>query len=463
MRAELRGTMRDSTEHEPHRPGVSPWIGIQPGVDPVRWARLLRRAHDRVADEGAPPAIVRDVVARSWRRSSAAGIDPDRPAPRVLDGDETALRLERHALAGVVPLVTELLATTMRDSACLAALSDADGLLLWADGHPRALDGAVGPQFLPGSLCSEDAVGTNAVGTALAIDHAVQIFSAEHFSRLLHGWTCAAAPIHDPESGDVLGAIDVSGSFRAGHVHSLALVSAAARAIEGELRNQLAQRNERLMRLYLRRVGRRSRQRSALLSRSGRVVSASPGGWLGGQATVPVVGDAVTLANGTELRIEPLGRREGFLAWPVSRAGRARTVVDVETLGRATARVTGDGIDLELGGRQGELLLLLALQPGGLTSDELGLQLYGAARKGVTVRVEVSRLRARLGALVRSHPYRLDADVRLDVAELERLVGDGRRAAARDAWRGGPLPHSAAPALVALRERLARELGVASR
>ena len=30
-------------------------------------------------------------------------------------------------------------------------------------------------------LWTEDSAGTNAIGTALAIDHAVQIFSAEHF------------------------------------------------------------------------------------------------------------------------------------------------------------------------------------------------------------------------------------------------------------------------------------------
>jgi hypothetical protein len=414
--------MRDSTDRERSRPGFSPWIGIQPGVDPVRWARVLRRAHDRAAGDGTPPSIVRNVVARSWQRSVAAGIDPDRPAPRLLDEGETARRLERHALAGAVPLVTEVLGTTMRDSACLVALSDADGLLLWADGHPRALDGAVGPQFLPGSLCSEEAVGTNAVGTALAIDHAVQIFSAEHFSRLLHGWTCAAAPIHDPESGALLGAIDVSGSFRAGHAHSLALVSAVASAVESELRRDVAQRDEHLLALYLRRVGQRSRQRSALLSRSGRVVAASPRGWLDGQASVPVSGNAATLANGIEVLIEPLGRRKGYVAWPAARPqhGGARAVLRIEPLGNTRVRITGDdGLELELGGRQGEILLLLGVHPEGLTSDELGLRLYGVARNRVTVRAEVSRLRARLGALLRSNPYRLDADVHLDAAVLD--------------------------------------------
>ncbi|HEX7289516.1 MAG TPA: GAF domain-containing protein [Conexibacter sp.] len=425
--------MRDTTDRERSQPAFSPWIGIQPGVDPVRWARVLRRAHDRAAGDGTPPPILRDVIARSWRRAAAAGIDPDRPAPRLLDEGETARRLGGHRLAGALPLITGVLEVTLRDSACLAALSDADGLLLWADGHPRALHGAAGPQFLPGSLCSEQAIGTNAVGTALAIDHAVQVFSAEHFSRLLHGWTCAAAPIHDPETGALLGAIDVSGSFRAGHAHSLALVSAVASAVESELRREVALRDERLKALYLRRVSHRSGQRSALLSRSGRVVAASPRGWLDGQATVPVADGVATLANGIEVLIEPLGRREGYVAWPTPRArrGRVPAVLRLEPLGDTRVRVTGDdGLELELGGRQGEILLLLGLHPGGLTSDELGLRLYGAARNRVTVRAEVSRLRARLGSLLRSNPYRLAAEVRLDASAVDPAVRASWRARA---------------------------------
>ena len=54
-------------------------------------------------------------------------------------------------------------------------------------------------------------MGTNAIGTALAIDHAVQVFSAEHFSAKQHTWWCSAAPIHDPATGAVLGVVDLSG------------------------------------------------------------------------------------------------------------------------------------------------------------------------------------------------------------------------------------------------------------
>ena len=119
------------------------------------------------------------------------------------------------------------------------------------------------------------------MGTALELDHPVQIFSAEHFNRRLHGWTCSAAPIHDPESHEILGVLDLSGSFRTGHPHSLSLVSAVARVVENKLAEELARRDERLKALYLERVALGVRERSALVTRAGRVLASSPRGWLG--------------------------------------------------------------------------------------------------------------------------------------------------------------------------------------
>ena len=49
--------------------------------------------------------------------------------------------------------------------------------------------------FVEGALWSEAGAGTNAVGTALAAEHAVQVFAAEHFTEPVQRWTCAAAPV----------------------------------------------------------------------------------------------------------------------------------------------------------------------------------------------------------------------------------------------------------------------------
>lgn len=210
-------------------------LALSADADHLRLAGLLRRAHTIALDTGVAPQVVRSVISDSWQRSVAAGVDPERPAPRILDARRTAARLAIHPVGPLLSRISALLREALVESRYFVAFSDADGVLLWTEGSPQALRTAVAPRFLPGFLCSEDGVGTNAIGTALALDRPVRIYSAEHFSRLLHGWTCAAAPIHDPETGETLGAIDLSGDFRTAHLHGLPLVTAVASAAEAWL------------------------------------------------------------------------------------------------------------------------------------------------------------------------------------------------------------------------------------
>ncbi|MEU5535622.1 GAF domain-containing protein, partial [Streptomyces sp. NPDC020362] len=112
---------------------------------------------------------------------------------------------------------------------------DAHGRLLWVEGHPATRRRADGMNFVPGARWSEAAVGTNAPGTAVALDRPVQVFAAEHFIRRVQPWTCAAAPVHDPHTGRVLGAVDITGGDGLAHPHSLGFVRAVARAAESQL------------------------------------------------------------------------------------------------------------------------------------------------------------------------------------------------------------------------------------
>jgi transcriptional regulator of acetoin/glycerol metabolism len=177
---------------------ASPWVGADVEANPLERAHLPRRAHKVVLSGGEHPAVLREVVLSSWLRCREAGVDPDRPAMRLLTAEQAASRLAAHPLARQLPLMRSLLSGVAEDARHIMVLSDADGLLLWAEGHPKMLSAAATTNFVPGGLCTETAAGTNAVGTTLVLDHPLQIFSAEHYSSLFHGWACSAAPIHDP-------------------------------------------------------------------------------------------------------------------------------------------------------------------------------------------------------------------------------------------------------------------------
>lgn len=201
----------------------------------------LRAAHERfVAGEVGAEFLnsnsVRPIVAQSWQRSLAGGVDPDldgaRPAAAVTAVDR--LR-QTHPLAPALPVIRRLLVADAADSGVVVAVSAADGTLLWVEGDPTACRKAEAMNFVPGADWSERSAGTNAPGTALALDRELQIRGSEHFSRVVQPWSCTAAPVHDPTTGALLGAIDLTGGNQVASSQTLALVRATAVAVENHL------------------------------------------------------------------------------------------------------------------------------------------------------------------------------------------------------------------------------------
>jgi transcriptional regulator of acetoin/glycerol metabolism len=146
--------------------------------------------------------------------------------------------------------------------------------VLWKGGDREIVSATDKIAFVPGADWSERGAGTNAMGTAIAVDHQVQIFSAEHFSMDVHPWHCCAAPVHDPAIGELAAVIDLTGRLKTAHPHTLGLVTAAAGVAETYLRRDLAVHDERAKALFLARVT-GTRERTALLRRNGEVVAAS--------------------------------------------------------------------------------------------------------------------------------------------------------------------------------------------
>jgi hypothetical protein len=213
------------------------WLA-RAGADPQQRAREIGHAHSTFLTSRELTTLtagLRDVVAESWQRSARAQVDPDTDPPVTMTGADLAGYRAEHPLAAAVQVLRDLMGGTAEDGKHLWAVSDTAGRLLWVEGHRSARDRAARMHFVEGALWDEEHAGTNAPGTALAVGHEVQIFATEHFRHTVQAWTCAAAPIHDPVTGQVLGAVDVTGGDVVAHPHSLALVRAAARVAEARL------------------------------------------------------------------------------------------------------------------------------------------------------------------------------------------------------------------------------------
>ncbi len=437
---------------------ANPWLAIDAATPPRARARELRLAWEHFLGDGRLEEV-RTPIADSWQRSKAAGVDPsgNRLAPVLADADEASARWDVHPLAAAAPLIEESLAGIADESAHLIVVSDADGLLLWIGGNARVrLAAADSINFTEGTSWSESSAGTNGIGTALAADHAVQVFAAEHFNQRVQGWTCAAAPVHDPESGRLLGSINLTGKLTTVHPHSLAVAETAAKAVESLLRCQLHERDVRLRARYQERIATGS-DPSALVTSSGRVLADDPQGWLQGQRfDLPAGGGGLDLRSGTPVFAEPVGHEEAFIvrALPAKGAARRRPMLKLTLLGRDRADAEIDGQPTQLSRRHSEVLALLSMRPGGMTGEELAADLYGDAGTSSATRVEIHRLRKSLGRWIDTDPYRLSRDVESDVARITGLLDRGAVTEAVEHYDGPLLPHSQAPGVVRERDSL---------
>ena len=437
---------------------ANPWLAIDAATSPRRRARELKRLWERYVGDGQLDAV-RTPIADSWRRSHAAGVDPspNYRAPVLADEDETSARWDVHPLAAALPLIEDSLTAIADESAHLIVLSDAEGLLLWIGGNARVrMAAADSMNFTEGALWSENGAGTNAIGTALAADHAVQVFAAEHFNEIVQAWTCAAAPVHDPDTGALLGIVDLTGKMATVHPHSLALATTTARAVESQLRWAMHERDDRLRARYHERIAAPAAP-GALVTSSGRVLAATPDGWLEGhRLELPAGGGELVLHSGTPAFAEPVGHEEAFIvrALAAKGAARRRQLLKLNLLGRDRAAAELGGRPLQLSRRHSEVLALLSLRPAGMTSEELAADLYGDPGTSSTARVEVHRLRKLLGKRIETDPYRLSPDVESDVARVQGLLDRGEVREAAERYEGPLLPHSEAPGVVRERDAL---------
>ncbi|MFF2109559.1 sigma-54-dependent transcriptional regulator family protein [Rhodococcus koreensis] len=241
--------------------GGNPWVAVRPGDDVAMLARRVSSAHQLFVERHAPAGrdqagdgnSVRSVILDSWMRSTSKGVSPDGSARAVdLAAADLAAYRASHPMSIIRPVVRKLLVEDAADTGLLVAITDEKGQLLWVEGDSSAKDRALEMNFVEGADWSEDTVGTNAPGTALALDHCVQIFGAEHFSRSVHDWSCSAAPVHDPATGLIVGAIDITGGPRVAVPEVLSLIRATVAAAEAELRLHLLRSPQPLVETVLR-------------------------------------------------------------------------------------------------------------------------------------------------------------------------------------------------------------------
>ncbi|MGX1880507.1 GAF domain-containing protein [Streptomyces sp. NPDC055287] len=407
--------------------------------------QLLAEVRAATLAGDTPRVAPRPVIDASWQRVMRIGIDPDRTtSSELLPAGELEHRRRATALGELLPSLSQGLIAVVQASQQIMVVTDEEGRVLWRDGDRGVMRKADGICLEAGAAWSEDTTGTNGIGTALALRRPVQVHSAEHFVRTLHNWTCAAAPVHDPRDGRLLGVIDVSGADSTFHPATLALVESVARLAQAELRDR-----------HLRSVERLRSVASPILCRvGGRALAVDSHGWLAAVTGMPPV-DRLPLPKSFAAgrrwlpslgmcAVEPLPG--GWLvrveeeAAPGGGGGAAsRVLLDLSSRRRSSVTVSGAAgrWTHELSPRHAELLYVLSVHREGRSAAELAADLFGDRTRTVTVRAEMSRLRRHLAQVLAHRPYRFVDEAEVEVTPPPHLAD--------------LLPHSTAPAVMAAR------------
>jgi transcriptional regulator of acetoin/glycerol metabolism len=195
---------------------------------------LPERHEDRVAQASQSPAAVTRLAA-SWRRSMVKhGLDPARP-PKLRRLMERELIERLGQFVAIARPQLDQLFQLVCPTGCNVLMTDAAGIVL--EQRVNAADAETFRNWglWAGTDWSEQAEGTNGIGTCLAEGRQVTIHRDEHFYSRNTGLSCMDAPIWGPD-GRLIAALDVS-SARADHTERwngliAAQVNQSARQIE---------------------------------------------------------------------------------------------------------------------------------------------------------------------------------------------------------------------------------------
>ncbi|NMF96063.1 EAL domain-containing protein [Aromatoleum toluolicum] len=293
------------------------------------WHDLLVGTHH--AGNGA----LRDVIGESWRRCLLGRVDPARgEAPARVEHDdlETLRAANERLIAASAPFLMQS-RDQLAQTGTVMVLTDPQGVILDVEGDPH-LRKAIGEfGMTPGNNWSESGIGTNAIGTALALAQPIQVHGAEHFCEPIQRWTCSASVIRDPVDGSIVGALDISGMSRDYSAHSLPLVVTTANSIENRLAQMELEERFQLLEAGVAalsaacgvalfdargRLVKVNERAAPLLAAEGVVLTAETRIPVAGRAAADVEADRFLPARLLADRVEPVFRGRRLLGYVVS-------------------------------------------------------------------------------------------------------------------------------------------------
>ncbi len=227
-------------------------VEVEPGAErssrPTVQRRIAASRELYLTEGSTAPGGVRSPILASWHRSRGHGVRADTARPTFYPGPLVDSAVTRSA-----DPVLQRLAQQLSGQSVSVVLTDAAGLVLrrlTGDSElERHLDQV---ELAPGFSYAERSIGTNGIGTALEAGTPTHVFGHEHYGEHLEGLACAAAPIRQPVTGRLVGAVDLTCWRRDAGALLLTLARATAHQIQQTLVDDLGAPQLALFTEYLR-------------------------------------------------------------------------------------------------------------------------------------------------------------------------------------------------------------------
>lgn len=201
--------------------------------------KAVKAAWEKYVASGAeiPESIegVRPEIVDSWRRCRGK-LDPLNPnLPSVLPKEFKARLDENELLVRIAYPYLVKFYECLHGTNHQFMLADKDGCQLKVINEGDVLNEMTATKgFTNGKMYSEEATGTNGIGTALVLEKPVMIRGPEHFHILFDNVACYGAPIYDPANHRLIGCINITGPLECYEPMIMGMLGAAVSGIEKE-------------------------------------------------------------------------------------------------------------------------------------------------------------------------------------------------------------------------------------
>jgi sigma-54 dependent transcriptional regulator, acetoin dehydrogenase operon transcriptional activator AcoR len=213
---------------------------------------LIMQSRNVVLGGKRGQVAVHDWITASWRRCIEAGHEPQRRVAfdLISSAMQRRSREANRQLAQAAQGTLQQLGQAIAPIRYFAILTNAQGVVVASSGQIDSQDRRATLITREGVDLSEAAIGTSAIGAALAEQADVWLHRGEHFFEDTGAYSCAGSPIFDG-AGRCAGMLDVTGIDVPERPELIHRVSSAARRIE----NQLVLANPHTLVVHLRWAG----------------------------------------------------------------------------------------------------------------------------------------------------------------------------------------------------------------